>query len=88
VITRDDLLAVRSTEDVDIAVRSWARDALPARWRKAAETGGPSAVRNVRDPGEYRDWYPTFAAAGLVVPQWRPEYGPPNRSLPSTTFHG
>jgi alkylation response protein AidB-like acyl-CoA dehydrogenase len=75
VITRDDLIAVRSTEDVDVAVRSWARDALPARWRKAAETGGPSAVRNVRDPSEYRDWYPTFAAAGLVVPQWRPEYG-------------
>lgn len=74
-ITRDDLLAVRSPEDVEAAVQRWVSHAIPPHWRQAAETGGPSAVRNVRTPDEYRQWYPAFAAAGLVVPQWRREYG-------------
>lgn len=74
-ITRDELLAVGHPEEVDAVVRRWVTDAVPAQWREAAEAGGPSAVRNVRTPDEYRQWYPTFAAAGLVVPQWRPEYG-------------
>jgi alkylation response protein AidB-like acyl-CoA dehydrogenase len=56
-------------------VRSWVSEAIPAPWREAAEAEGPSAVRNVRTPDEYRAWYPTLAVAGLVVPQWNPEYG-------------
>jgi alkylation response protein AidB-like acyl-CoA dehydrogenase len=75
VITRDDLLAVGSPDEAEAAVRRWVGDAIPAPWRHAAEAGGPSAVRGVRTPDEYRHWYPTFAAAGLVVPGWRPEYG-------------
>jgi alkylation response protein AidB-like acyl-CoA dehydrogenase len=75
VITREDLLATRTAEDAETAVRSWVSEAIPAPWREAAEAEGPSAVRNVRTPDEYRAWYPTLAVAGLVVPQWNPEYG-------------
>ena len=36
---------------------------------------GPAALRAVRSPADYRQWYPTFAGAGLVVPTWLPEHG-------------
>jgi alkylation response protein AidB-like acyl-CoA dehydrogenase len=75
VITREDLLTARTPEDAEALVRSWVSEAIPTPWREAAEADGPSAVRGVRTPDEYRAWYPTLAAAGLVVPQWNPEYG-------------
>jgi alkylation response protein AidB-like acyl-CoA dehydrogenase len=75
VITREDLLAASTSAEAQTAVRSWVSEAIPTAWREAAEADGPSAVRSVRTPDEYRAWYPTLAAAGLVVPQWNPEYG-------------
>jgi alkylation response protein AidB-like acyl-CoA dehydrogenase len=75
VITREDLLAARTPVQAQTAVRSWVSETIPTRWRQAAEADGPSAVRDVRTPDEYRAWYPTLAAAGLAVPQWNPEYG-------------
>src|SRR5512139_2397311 len=57
------------------AVRRWIAEHVPAPWRAAAERGGPSAVRAVRTPEEYRAWYGTFARSGLVVPQWPVAYG-------------
>jgi alkylation response protein AidB-like acyl-CoA dehydrogenase len=75
VITREDLLAACTPEQAETAVRSWVSEAIPTPWREAAEADGPSAVRDVRAPDEYRAWYPTLADAGLVVPQWNPEYG-------------
>ena len=36
---------------------------------------GPAALRAVRSPDDYRQWYPTFAPSGLVVPTWQPEHG-------------
>ncbi|MDT5276999.1 MAG: hypothetical protein QOG95_3931 [Mycobacterium sp.] len=74
-ITREDLLAACTPEQAETAVRSWVSEAIPTPWREAAEADGPSAVRDVRTPDEYRAWYPTLADAGLVVPQWNPEYG-------------
>jgi alkylation response protein AidB-like acyl-CoA dehydrogenase len=58
-----------------LAAVEWVRHALPARWVEAADRGGASAVRVVRTPQEYRDWYPRFAASGLVVATWPVEYG-------------
>jgi alkylation response protein AidB-like acyl-CoA dehydrogenase len=75
VISRDVLVTARTAEDAEAMVRSWVTEAIPIGWREAAEANGPSAVRTVRTPDEYRVWYPTLAAAGLVVPQWQPEYG-------------
>src|ERR1700728_4343566 len=75
VITREDLLAASTPVEAKTAVRSWVSEVIPTAWRGAAEADGPSAVRSVRTPDEYRAWYPTLAAAGLVVPQWNPEYG-------------
>ncbi|MGI8335571.1 acyl-CoA dehydrogenase family protein [Actinomadura scrupuli] len=69
------LTGCRTEEDVADAVRRWLSTELPAAWRTAAERGGPSAVRSVRTPDEYRAWYPAFARSGLVVPQWPAVYG-------------
>jgi alkylation response protein AidB-like acyl-CoA dehydrogenase len=74
-ITRDDLRSARTPEQAAGLVRTWIVEAIPAPWREAAEAGGPSAVRAVRTPEEYRSWYPTFAGVGLVVPQWQVDYG-------------
>jgi alkylation response protein AidB-like acyl-CoA dehydrogenase len=65
----------RTEQDVVHAVRRWIVVEIPADWRAAAERGGPSAVRSVRTPEEYRAWYATFARSGLVVPQWPAAYG-------------
>ncbi|WP_411742750.1 acyl-CoA dehydrogenase family protein [Rhodococcus sp. IEGM 1366] len=62
----------------DEAVRvalDWVRSAVPTEWLRAAESDGPSGVRAVRTPEEYRQWYPAFGASGLVVPTWPVEYG-------------
>jgi alkylation response protein AidB-like acyl-CoA dehydrogenase len=57
------------------AVAAWVAASVPVTWQQAARAGGPSAVRSVRTAADYRAWYPAFAAAGLVVPQWAVEYG-------------
>jgi alkylation response protein AidB-like acyl-CoA dehydrogenase len=69
------LAGCRTEEDAVRAVRHWISREIPAPWRAAAERGGPSAVRSVREPAEYRAWYPAFARSGLVVPQWPAGYG-------------
>jgi alkylation response protein AidB-like acyl-CoA dehydrogenase len=57
------------------AVREWIEQTLPAAWRSAAESGGAVAVRGVRSPADYREWYPQFGRSGLVAAGWNPEYG-------------
>ena len=60
--------------DAVAAVERWVETNVPASWRAAAAEG-PAALRAVRSPEEYRQWYPTFAESGLVVPTWLPEHG-------------
>jgi alkylation response protein AidB-like acyl-CoA dehydrogenase len=60
--------------DAAAAVEQWVETTVPETWRTAA-VEGPTALRAVRSPDEYRDWYPAFAASGLVVPTWLPEHG-------------
>lgn len=55
-------------------VERWVDTEVPEAWRTAA-AAGPSALRAVRSPGEYQQWYPAFARSGLVVPTWLPEHG-------------
>jgi alkylation response protein AidB-like acyl-CoA dehydrogenase len=69
------LTECRTAEEAVAAVHTWAAAEIPPSWRAAAEHGGASGVRSVRTPEQYRDWYPTFARSGLVVPQWPVEYG-------------
>ncbi|SEP20042.1 acyl-CoA dehydrogenase family protein [Trujillonella endophytica] len=57
------------------AARRFVADAIPAAWREAAERGGPRAVRTVRTPADYREWYPAFGHSGLVAPTWAVEHG-------------
>ena len=73
--TGGELGACATEHEVAVAVRDWVNAEVPEAWRGAAERGGPSLVRTVRTPGEYRQWYPAFARSGLVVPQWPAEYG-------------
>jgi alkylation response protein AidB-like acyl-CoA dehydrogenase len=70
-----DLRACVTEQDAAEAAADWVTAEVPQAWRAAAERGGPSLVRTVRTPAEYRDWYPAFARSGLVVPQWPAEYG-------------
>ena len=60
--------------DAVAEVEQWVGTNVPQAWRTAA-TQGPGALRAVRSLGEYQDWYPVFAASGLVVPTWLPEHG-------------
>ncbi|BBY80787.1 acyl-CoA dehydrogenase family protein [Mycolicibacterium pulveris] len=55
-------------------VQKWVEAEVPAGWRTAAAEG-PAALRSVRTPQDYRDWYPVFARSGLVAPTWLPEHG-------------
>lgn len=55
-------------------VQKWVEAEVPASWRTAAAEG-PAALRSVRTPQDYRDWYPVFAGSGLVAPTWLPEHG-------------
>jgi alkylation response protein AidB-like acyl-CoA dehydrogenase len=63
-----------ATADAVAAVQRWVETAVPESWRAAAAEG-PAALRSVRSPAQYRQWYPNFAEAGLVVPTWLPEHG-------------
>lgn len=56
------------------AVEQWVVDEVPVSWRIAAAES-PAALRAVRSPADYRQWYPIFAASGLVAPTWAREYG-------------
>jgi alkylation response protein AidB-like acyl-CoA dehydrogenase len=60
--------------DAVAIVERWVETEIPESWRAAAAEG-PAALRSVRSPAQYRQWYPNFAEAGLVVPTWLPEYG-------------
>jgi alkylation response protein AidB-like acyl-CoA dehydrogenase len=53
----------------------WVTEHVPEAWRRAAAEGGADAIRRVRSRAEYEAWYPTLAAAGLVVPTWPVPYG-------------
>ena len=54
---------------------AWVDEHVPEAWREAAARGGAAAIREVRPRADYEAWYPTFAAAGLVVPTWPVAYG-------------
>ncbi|MGV0852948.1 acyl-CoA dehydrogenase family protein [Mycolicibacterium phlei] len=60
--------------DAVAAVEEWVAVHVPEVWRAAA-ADGPAALRAVRSPRQYREWYPVFARSGLVMPTWAPEYG-------------
>ena len=64
------------TGDADLvaAVDQWIETAVPEGWRGAA-AGGGQAIRQVRSREEYVEWYPAFAASGLVVATWPVPYG-------------
>jgi alkylation response protein AidB-like acyl-CoA dehydrogenase len=66
-----------TTSDAELvaATRAWVAEHVPAPWREAGERGGPAAVREVRPRTDYEDWYPVFAASGLVVATWPVAYG-------------
>jgi len=63
-----------TTVDAVAAVERWVETNVPESWRAAAAES-PAALRSARSPDQYRQWYPTFAEAGLVVPTWLPEHG-------------
>jgi alkylation response protein AidB-like acyl-CoA dehydrogenase len=66
-----------STDPAQAAQRTrvWVQEHVPQQWRDAAARGGHAAIRDVRTRADYEAWYPVFAASGLVVPTWPPEYG-------------
>ena len=68
------ITAATTAADAVAAVQCWVETNVPESWRAAAAEG-PAALRSARSPAQYRQWYPTFAAAGLVVPTWQPEHG-------------
>lgn len=68
------ITADTTADDAVAIVEQWVATKVPAAWRSAAAEG-PPALRAVRSPADYRQWYPTFAAAGLVAPTWLPEHG-------------
>src|SRR5215510_13975285 len=56
-------------------VRAWVEANVPRAWIEAGRQGGAAAVGEVRARAAYEEWYPVFAASGLVVPTWPVEYG-------------
>ncbi len=74
-MTRLAVTADSRPDEARCVVRDWIAATVPASWRRAAEIGGPAAIRSVRSRDEYEAWYPAFAASGLVVPTWPIEYG-------------
>lgn len=73
-MTRLTITANTTVPDAVEEVERWVEAEVPARWRVAAAEG-PAELRAVRSPADYRQWYPTFAQTGLVVPTWLPEHG-------------
>jgi alkylation response protein AidB-like acyl-CoA dehydrogenase len=68
------ITAATTAADAVAAVQCWVETNVPESWRAAAAES-PAALRSARSPAQYRQWYPTFAGAGLVVPTWQPEHG-------------
>ncbi|KUI22484.1 acyl-CoA dehydrogenase [Mycobacterium sp. GA-1285] len=68
------ITAETTADDAVAVVRQWVEAEVPSEWRAAAVEGS-AALRAVRTPQDYRDWYPAFARSGLVAPTWRPEHG-------------
>jgi alkylation response protein AidB-like acyl-CoA dehydrogenase len=64
-----------SPAEVVDRVRAWIDRNVPRTWIDAGRAGGAAAVREVRTRTAYDEWYPTFAASGLVVPTWPVAYG-------------
>ncbi|OBB00824.1 acyl-CoA dehydrogenase [Mycobacteriaceae bacterium 1482268.1] len=73
-MSRLPITSETSAADAVDVVRQWVDAEVPADWRSAAAEG-PAALRAVRSPADYRNWYPTFAESGLVAPTWIPEHG-------------
>lgn len=73
-MTQIPITHTTSVADAVAAVERWVVDEVPEAWRVAAAEG-PNALRAVRSPADYRQWYPTFAQSGLVAPTWLPEHG-------------
>ncbi len=75
--TAVQLLVVPATpvHEVVDAVRAWIDANVPRAWIDAGHSGGADAIRAVRTRAAYEDWYPVFAASGLVVPTWPVAYG-------------
>ncbi|ORW01245.1 acyl-CoA dehydrogenase family protein [Mycobacterium kyorinense] len=73
-MTQLPITANTTTSDAVAIVERWVEAEVPAAWRSAAAQG-PAALKAVRSPADYRQWYPTFARSGLVAPTWRPEHG-------------
>jgi alkylation response protein AidB-like acyl-CoA dehydrogenase len=72
------LLPITRETPVDVAVaevRAWVEENIPSAWLEAGRRGGAAAVREVRPRAAYEEWYPVFAASGLVVPTWPVECG-------------
>ena len=63
-----------SDAEVVAAVDAWIEAAVPEPWRRTAARGR-QAIRAVRSRDEYAEWYPAFAASGLVVATWPVAYG-------------
>ncbi|MEI2706904.1 MAG: acyl-CoA dehydrogenase family protein [Ilumatobacteraceae bacterium] len=72
--SRLPLDATSTDDDVREVVGRWVLDQVPQPWRDAADRGR-AAIRAVRTRQAYEDWYPVFAASGLVVPTWPVAYG-------------
>ena len=62
-------------DELRTRVRRWIEEAVPEAWREAGARGGARAIRDVRSRADYEEWYPTFAATGLVAATWPVEYG-------------
>lgn len=72
---RIDIDRKTTPEEAAARTRVWVGEHVPDAWREAAARGGTTAIREVRSRSAYEEWYPTFAAAGLVVPTWPVTYG-------------
>jgi len=77
-----ELVACTTPHAAVAAALAWIRARAPQAWVRAAEDGGAAAVRRVRTPAEYREWYPAFAGSGLAVPTWPVAYGGLGWALP------
>ncbi len=73
-MTALSITTATGVDDAIAEVQRWVEAEVPAEWRAAAAEG-PVALRAVRSPEDYRQWYPTFARTGLVAPTWQPEHG-------------
>ncbi len=69
------LTRTMSIREIEVAVEAWVEATVPETWQAAARRGGRREIRKVRSRADYEAWYPKFAASGLVVATWPPEYG-------------